>query len=432
MISRSDTRTLIPHPLDGSLHAISSKSDVHRLLICASLADGASRIRFHAALSEDMCATIGVLRAMGAEIEYADTTDGGTITVTRPVSEHVAPTELDCHESGSTARFLLPLASRNAVGSAMVGSGKLPERPFAPLCEALEAAGARFSSHALPLTLLQAPTSRDFFEIRGDISSQYISGLLFLLPLCGAEGIRLSTPLESSGYVDMTAKTMEAFGVSVKRSENTLRTFGSYRAPKEELQAEGDWSNAAFWLAAATDAHPITVCGMDMRSAQPDRRITDILTDMGMRFELHGSVVTAVSPHRTHGTHFDASASPDLVPIVCVRAAVSEGETVISGTRRLRLKESDRVDTVCRLISSLGGDIRADEDHIYIRGVPSLRGGETDSFGDHRIAMSAAIASVFCREPVVLRSSGAVGKSYPQFFEHFTLLGGLSRKEDMQ
>ncbi len=430
MTPLSDTRTLIPRPLGGSLHAISSKSDVHRLLICASLADGTSRIRFHAALSEDMYATIGVLRAMGAMIEYADTEDGGTLTVSRPVSEHVASVTLDCRESGSTARFLLPLAAKNAVGSVMIGSGKLPERPFAPLCLALERMGARFSSHALPLTFLQAPTARGFFEIRGDISSQYISGLLFLLPLCEAEGICLTAPLESSGYVDMTAKTMEAFGVSVERSGNIFRTFGSYRAPKEELQTEGDWSNAAFWLAAATDAHPITVCGMDIRSAQPDRRIVEILESMGMRFDIRGSSVTAVSPLRTHGTRFDASESPDLVPVVCVRAAISEGETVISGTRRLRLKESDRVEAICRLISSLGGDIRADEDHIYIRGISALRGGSADSFGDHRIAMAASVASVFCKESVVLRGSEAVAKSYPQFFEHFTLLGGLSRREE--
>lgn len=413
---------LSPHALSGSLEAISSKSDIHRLLICASLADTPSRIRFHAALSVDMCATMEVLRAMGAEFGIETNSDSGLITVRRPIRRNTPEGSLDCQESGSTARFLLPLASFLATGSVMTGHGRLPERPFDEQCRALEAMGAVFSSHTLPIRFEKAPLPQGDFMLRGDISSQYITGLLFLLPLCGASGIRLTTQLESAGYVRLTADAMRRFGVVVEQEKDRLWTTGTYHAPDTVIDAQGDWSNAAFWLAAATPGHPITLRGLDMHSSQPDRAIVSLLREMGMNIEESENGLTAIVQDTTKGISFDASGFPDLVPILSVRASVSHGETVISGTRRLRIKESDRVEAICRMLSALGGRVLADEDHIYIAGKPMLSGGTVDSMGDHRIAMAASIASVFCSEPVILQGAEAVSKSYPQFFEHFEQL----------
>ena len=260
-----------------------------------------------------------------------------------------------------------------------------------------------------------------YFEICGNVSSQYITGLLFILPLCKADGIRLTTPLASAGYVELTADALRCYGVAVEWKENELRTTGSYISPFEIIDAQGDWSNAAFWLVAANGNHKITLQGLGL-SSQPDRAVLTLLSKMGMHIETHGDTVSAYAPERTHGISFDASGIPDLVPILSIRAAVSKGKTVISGTHRLRLKESDRVEAVCRMISDLGGTATADEDHIYIEGQETLRGGSVDSFNDHRIAMSAAIAAVFCENPVTVTGADAVAKSYPQFFEDFKML----------
>lgn len=417
--------TLPPSSLSGSLDAISSKSDLHRLILCAALSPKASEIRYHAALSKDIEATVGVLRALGAEIsvEAADNGRSGKITALRPVDPESVRRKvtLDCGESGSTARFILPLAALYGKDVTITGSGKLPERPFEDLCVCLEAMGARFSSHKLPIRVEQTMKPHGFFEIRGDVSSQYITGLLFILPLCKAAGIRLTTPLASAGYVELTGDALRCYGVAVEWKDNELRTTGSYTAPSGITDAQGDWSNAAFWLAAAKDTHKITLNGLSL-SSQPDRRVLELLSEMGMKIETHEDSACASAPEQTHGILFDASGIPDLVPILCVRAAVSKGATVISGTHRLRLKESDRVQAVCRMLEALGGKVRADEDHIYIEGCERLHGGTVDSFNDHRIAMSAAIASTFCENPVTITGADAVAKSYPGFFEDFRTL----------
>ncbi len=417
--------TLPPVDLCGTLDAISSKSDLHRLVICASLSQKPSQIRYHAALSKDIEATVSVLRALGAQVSVEPSTDGysGRIDVMRPIDPETVRrgTVLDCGESGSTARFILPLAALYGKDVTLTGSGKLPERPFEDLCTALEAMGARFSSHKLPIRVEQTLKPHGSFEIRGNVSSQYITGLLFILPLCKATGIHLTTPLESAGYVELTTDTLRCYGVAVEWVDNHLRTTGSYVSPSDIIDAQGDWSNAAFWLAAANGGNKITLNGLNL-SSQPDRLVLKLLSEMGMEIKTQGSSVYAFAPGRTHGIHFDAKNIPDLVPVLSVRAAVSEGSTVISGIRRLRLKESDRVEAVCRMINGLGGSAHADEDNIYIEGKETLSGGAVDSFNDHRIAMSASIASVFCENPVTINGADAVAKSYPQFFDDFKKL----------
>ena len=295
----SPIATLPPSALSGSLDAISSKSDLHRLILCAALSPKASEIRYHAALSKDIEATVGVLRALGAEIsvEAADNGRSGKITALRPVDPESVRRKvtLDCGESGSTARFILPLAALYGKDVTITGSGKLPERPFEDLCVCLEAMGARFSSHKLPIRVEQTMKPHGFFEIRGDVSSQYITGLLFILPLCKAAGIRLTTPLASAGYVELTGDALRCYGVAVEWKDNELRTTGSYTAPSGITDAQGDWSNAAFWLAAAKDTHKITLNGLRL-SSQPDRRVLELLSEMGMKIETHGDSVCASAP----------------------------------------------------------------------------------------------------------------------------------------
>ena len=217
----------------------------------------------------------------------------------------------------------------------------------------------------------------------------------------------------------MTKDVMNLFGVKVKIENGIYTADGTYRMTAGELlYAEGDWSNAAFWFCSAKDK-PVTVKGLYLGTEQPDWEILNILRQMGANIEFLADDITVSVPKRTHGVSLDARNFPDIVPILAVRASVSKGKTVISGIRRLRIKESDRVKSVCDMINALGGNASSDEEHIYIKGVKQLKGGTVDSCNDHRIAMSVAIAACFCKNAVEIIGSDAVSKSYPQFYEHY-------------
>ena len=407
--------------LCGNVKVISSKSELHRLIFCSCLADAPCEITFSSTLSKDIEATISCFRALGAEIE----TKKHSIKIQRPADLEGAggnlasDIEIFCNESGSTARFILPLISlvcKN--GAVLCGAGKLPERPFSDLCDCLSAHGAVFSGDKMPIHIRKCieKTENAVFEISGNISSQYLSGLLFILPFCDGTKIRLTTPLESAGYVDMTIDAMKKFGVTVTEKDGVYSSFGKYTSPKGVINACGDWSNAAFFLCGANE-RPVTVSGMDDNSLQPDRAILDILSGCGIIIKKENDSVTVTRPEKLLPICFDAGENPDLVPILCVFAATLCGENKISNISRLRFKESDRVATVCEMIKDLGGEIYEKDDVIHIIGKGRLRGGRVDSCNDHRIAMSAAIAAGFCDEAVEITGASAVSKSYPAFFE---------------
>lgn len=403
---------------DGTITAISSKSDLHRLIICGCLSQGKCEIAFEARLSKDITATIACLSAMGAEIAVSD----GVISIKRPIIAENIPENcvLDCGESGSTARFILPIASVLCKrGATLIGSGKLPERPFEPLCVCLESKGAKFSSHKLPITIERTTSLGGFYEIPGNVSSQYISGLLFTLPICSANGVKLTTELESGGYVSLTSDAMKRFGVNISFSNGIYSASGAYSSPTGIITAQGDWSNSAFWLCSASEGHDVTVTGLDLESSQPDRQICGILSLMGFDVRFGENSVTVGVRKKIHGVSFNAKNIPDIAPILAVRAAVAFGDTVITGIERLRIKESDRVSAVCDLINALGGSASADEHSIKISGVERFSAGAVDSFNDHRIAMSAAIAACFANGDVTIHDCRAVEKSYPQFYEHY-------------
>lgn len=415
--------------LSGVLPAISSKSELHRLVFCACLADKSVSIRYSSELSKDIEATISCFKALGAEITVSEK----EIAVKKPISYDfiekniTVNTEVFCGESGSTARFLLPLLSvfcKNGV--TMTGTGKLPQRPFSDLCRCLSAHGAVFSSENLPITIQKSCEPQGVLEISGNISSQYLSGLLFILPFFDRLKIKLTTALESSGYVDMTIEAMKKFGVSITCDKGIYTACGSYRTPyaRDAITAGGDWSNAAFFLCAAKQSDKITITGIDSKSLQPDRKICEILSECGFEIKTGENCISVRRGAKLVPFDTDAGETPDLVPILCVLAATISGDSVVRNISRLRFKESDRIKAVCNMISALGGTIYADdsEDAIFIHGSGSLSGGTVKSFNDHRIVMSAAAASCFCSNDVTIEDADAVSKSYPRFFRDFNTL----------
>jgi len=412
---------ITPSRLSGTLNAISSKSFAHRLLICAALADRPTRIGVNG-ISDDINATIRCIKAMGCGIVTQD-----DALLVEPHGESQPPSVvLDCGESGSTARFLLPLAAHLFESFTLNGSGRLPGRPFAPLCRALTEAGCSFDDDTLPLTGSGKIRAGDF-PIAGDVSSQFISGLLFALPLLdGDSSVMLTTPLQSSGYVDMTIEVLALFGIEIERCECGFRVKGNqrYRSPGE-AKAEGDWSNAAFFLCMGALGGEVSLQGLSPRSTQGDREVIDILRRFGANTNICDGDCTVMAG-TLRAISIDAAQIPDLVPVLAVIASVAAGETKIFNAQRLRIKESDRIQSTFDMLSGLGADARITEDGLEIRGKEKLAGGTVDGSGDHRIVMAAATAASVCENPVVIRGCEAVNKSYPSFFDDYRAMGGAA------
>lgn len=395
------TIRLTPRPLAGTVRAVSSKSHAHRALICAALA-GAPLPAGGLDPSEDLAATYRCLAAL----------DGP-----EPV--------LDCGESGSTLRFLLPVAAMTADTARFTGRGRLPERPLGPLLEAMAAHGCRFTTDRVPLTV----TGRlrgGAYTLPGNVSSQYISGLLLALPLARENSrIRLSSPLESAGYVALTLRTLRDFGVHVEQTQDGFLIPGGqrYTAPPA-YTVEGDWSNAAFFLTAGALAGPVRVTGLRRDAGQGDRAIERLLKAFGGRAVWEDEAIALENGAPFAPQRVDVADVPDLFPILAVAACACRGDTLLYNAARLRLKESDRIASTARLLVALGGRAEERPDALLIRGEGALRGGAVDGCGDHRIVMAAAIAAQLCREPVEIHGAEAVCKSYPRFFDDFTALGG--------
>ncbi len=385
--------TIFPKKLAGRITAPPSKSQVHRLLICAALADRPTRILLGSTCA-DLDATVSCLRALGAGIEYLDR----EIRVT-PISVPPKNAVLHCGESGTTFRFLLPVAAALGVDAEFRLEGRLSQRPIAPLWQEMERMGCQLrwqDGHTVRCTGQLRPGE---FALPGNVSSQFLSGLYLaccLLP--GTSHISISGPLQSSSYLEMTARVLSDFGVASKDgciSGGRLRTPGT-------VAAQGDWSGAAFFLAANAMGSEITVEGLDPHSCQGDRVIIALLASC-----------PAV---------IDVSQVPDLFPVLAVVAAATGG-CVLENIQRLRLKESDRVESVLALLRSL--DIRASAEEDRLQVWPgSFTGGTVDPQGDHRIAMAAAIAATVADGPVTVRGAQCVKKSYPGFWEDYGKLGG--------
>ncbi|MCR5576849.1 MAG: 3-phosphoshikimate 1-carboxyvinyltransferase [Oscillospiraceae bacterium] len=404
---------LLPGQRAGTVRIPSSKSAVHRLLICAALGEGETTIALDG-LSSDVLATAACLEALEAGVEIRQ--DGVNVT---PVKQAGRDVLLPCGESGSTLRFLLPVAGALGASGCFRMEGRLPERPMQAFTEQLCAHGMHIRREGLLLHFdgrLEAGT----FNLPGDVSSQYFSGLLLALPLlAGDSRIRAESAVESADYIRMTEQALVLSGVHIEKPDDlTWQIAGGQRfSLPASLRAEGDWSGAAFFLCmGALSELGVTAEGLDRNSAQGDRAVLSILERIGAEVTWEGENVR-VRRGRLSPTVIDASAVPDLIPALSLLACGAVGDTEIVNAARLRHKESDRLKSTAKLIRDLGG--RADErpDGLVIHGSGALSGGRADPCHDHRIAMSAAVAACLCSESVTVADADCVEKSYPAFWD---------------
>lgn len=411
------TRTVAPGSRAGVIQIPASKSQAHRMLICAALSREPSRLILDG-FSADIEATMQCLEALGARCE--ETANGLSVT---PVGVCPAQARLDAGESGSTLRFLLPVLGALGVQAEIRMHGRLPERPLSPLWEVLEAHGMRLQQDGTILHTDGQLIAGDY-SLPGNVSSQFISGLLFALPLLGGNStLTVTGALQSARYVSMTEQALAEAGILTKKDGPVWQIGGGQRYASPAVQTvEGDWSNAAFFLCmGALSATGVTVTGLNSTSLQADRAITEILVRFGAELTVSEDAVT-VRRGVLHGITLDAEPIPDLVPVVSCLAALCDGETRVENAARLRLKESDRLQTTAALLSALGGSVRELPDGLIISGRGRLSGGTADACGDHRIAMSAAMAACGCEGPVTVSGSECVAKSYPAFWEDFASL----------
>ena len=387
---------IFPGKLSGTVTAIASKSHAHRLLICAAFSDKPTTI-LCSETNQDIEATVGCLNAIGADIQR--TAQGYWVN---PVKELPKFAALDCRESGSTLRFMLPIVCALGIEATIHMAGRLPKRPLSPLWEELERMGCKLSRTCEDVITTQGKLRPGTYTIAGNVSSQFITGLLFALSLLdGISNIHVLGKLESAPYVKMTQDALAQFRVD---TEN-LCVNGSFpfQTPMD-LQVEGDWSNAAFFLAASAMGSDVCVQNLNMHSTQGDREIANILK------------ADAINPV------ISAADIPDLVPILSVYFAY-RGGVVFKDIQRLRLKESDRVAAVINMLHALGINAAADEDTLQVFG-GTFTGGTVDACADHRIAMAAAIAATAASGPVTILGAECVAKSYPAFWQEYGRLGG--------
>lgn len=398
---------LSPSSLCGSVVLPPSKSAAHRALICAALS--AQPCRVHPlSNSVDMQATQGALRTL------LQTQANGDVQ------------EIDCAESGSTLRFLIPVAAALGKNVRFVGHGKLPQRPIGDYLRLLPQHGVQCkSTGGLPLEITGRLTPGRF-ELAGNVSSQYITGLLLALPLCAGDSeIVLTTPLQSASYVDLTVQVMRRFGVSVEKTETGYLVPGAQQYSAVEYMVEADWSQAAFYFAAGAIGGDVTVQGVDLHSVQGDRLIVSLAEQFGATVKTDAQAhAVRCSRGALRGISIDAQDIPDMVPALCVMAAFADGKTVISGVERLRFKESDRIAGVVQNLRAMGAEASSDGRSITVCGGRALHGAHLHGFNDHRIVMAFAVAALYADGQTVIDDAQSIRKSYPDFFEEYNRLGG--------
>lgn len=414
---------ITPRKLEGAIEAMPSKSHAHRLLIARKLSElqgealeGGIEIP---AFSDDIEATMACIGQLDKHTPY-----------------------LECRESGSTLRFLLPVVMALKDSATFLGTGRLPDRPLSPLKEEMERHGCHFrmgsnknTDRFKEICSVSGRLTPGDYVLAGNVSSQFITGLLFALPLLDSDStITLTTELESAGYVNMTLDVLDAFGIGVDVSE-TENGYLKYTVPGNQVYREkpgivldGDWSNAAFWLAAGSLSGDVTVTGLRLESSQWDKRILSILDQMGADLDVEPQVDGTVNIRSRasilKGAEIDVGQISDLMPILAVLMSFSEGTSLITHAERLQFKESNRLKAIYSVLYNLDADISYGGDWLSFTGKAFLEGGHVDSYGDHRIAMAAAVATCLCREPVYLSNPIAVTKSYPDFYKDFAALGG--------
>lgn len=416
-----------PFVPNGTVNVPPSKSDVHRAIICAAMANGVSRIS-PVALSNDIKATIGCIKALGADAVL----ENNVLTVDGTNMYKNKTALLDCGESGSTLRFFIPIAAVGNINATFVGKGKLPQRPIGIFTEALPKAGTVCKTEGgLPLEI-KGQLKSGIFEIPGNVSSQFITGLLLALPILeGDSEIVLTSPLESVGYIAMTIRTMKQFGVNIQATEKGWHIKGGQSYKTCDYTTDGDWSQAAFFMVLGAIGGKVTVKGVAKDSTQGDKKCAEILAEFGAKVTQRDNEVT-VEKGDLKAITIDASQIPDLVPVLSVCAAFAEGTTKIINAERLRIKECDRLKATAELLNNLGGKVKELSDGLEITGVSSLKGGNVNGYNDHRIVMSAAVCAARSDEDITATFAMSINKSYPDFYIDYNSIGGKANVLDLR
>ena len=414
-----DQITLFPTTFDGDINTPPSKSLSHRALICAALAEGESRIT-NVLFSEDIKATIKALELLGAKFEIL----GHTVIVKGTRKLKLKDKEVDCNESGSTIRFLIPLFSLTHKEIHFTGKQSLINRPQSIYKDIFDKDNNTFDQQETKIVVKGAVKPRDYY-IKGNVSSQFFSGLMFALPLLEEDSmIYIEDILESKSYIDLTIDILEHYGIQIDRVDDGYFIEGNQKYKNKDYRVEGDYSQAAFYLVGGILNGRLSLNDLNHESFQGDKQIIDIIKQMKGKVVFMENGFTTTSSE-TRSTTIDLSDCPDLGPIVSLLAALSKGTTHITNAGRLRIKESDRIESTVQTLKALGANIHAIDDEIIVTGHKMLEGGVTvDSFNDHRIAMMIAIAVSRCKKEVTLTRPNAVNKSYPHFFEDYKSVGG--------
>ena len=423
-----------PGNLKGTIEIPPSKSYSHRAVIAAALAENGKKSKIdNLKFSVDITTTTDIMENWGAEIERFESAleiigNGGKVA---PRDKYV-----QCNESGSTIRFLIPVGITRENELVFDGKGKLVDRPLDSYYRIFKEQGLKYETTGgkLPLTV-NGKLKPGNYEIDGNISSQFITGLLYALPLLeGDSKLIINKNLESKGYVDLTLEILKLAGIEIVN--NDYKSFdikGNQTYKPFNYTVEGDYSQVAFWIVAgiisANRDNEMKCLHVNKNSLQGDREIIEIVTRMGANLEIFDDYVI-VKPSKTKGTVIDISQCPDIGPILTVLAALSEGETRIINGERLRIKESDRITSIKTELNKLGGNVAEEGDSLIIQGVDGFTGGVTVSaWNDHRIAMSLAVASTRCEEEIILEEAESVRKSYPHFWDDFVKMGGEIEKD---
>ena len=403
-----------PSTLKGDLNIPASKSCAHRAVICAALADGVSHLS-GITMSKDIEATISAMTALGAEFKIS-----GDIVTVKGISVSInANADIDCNESGSTLRFIMPVAAALGIDSVFRGRGRLPQRPIDIYKRELKNHGITFHTEEMPYEISGTLTGGKY-EIEGNVYSQFITGLLFALPLLKEDSeIVMTSHLESRPYVDITIDILRRFGIEIKETESSFIIKGNQKYTPFDEHVEGDYSQAAFFFVANALGSDVNILNLKQDSVQGDKAITAIIADTVKK-----GIIT--------GYKADCSDIPDLVPILSVLGAYGNKPSVIFNAERLRIKESDRLAACADMLNNLGGNVTVTADGLEIMPTNGLKGGIVDSYGDHRIVMAAAIAALACKGDVIIKGAEAAEKSYPTFFQDYINLGGKADVVDME
>ena len=415
---------LYPTRLRGTLAAPASKSEAHRRMICAGLGAGETVLDGFME-SDDMAATRHCLEALGADF----TLEGDRLTIRGADRKVFGTPVMDCCESGSTLRFFVPIAMARADGGVFRMHGRLSQRPMDVYRDLFVPQGANWrmgvgADRTAELHVMgRLPYGN--YELPGNVSSQFVSGLLFALPLLGGEStLTVLPPVESEGYIAMTLEALRDSGITVEElAPYKWRIPGNQKYQAYSGRLTGDYSQAAVYLCAAALGHDVTVTGLAPVTTQGDRMVLEHLKAMGAEIT-EGENGIAIDGSRLHAATLDMRSCPDIAPILALTCQLTEGESRLTGCGRLRLKESDRLDATIAILNALGGNARAEGNDIVINGVKQFRGGEVSTFGDHRMVMLAAIAALHADGPVTLDSADSLRKSWPDFLQTYASLGG--------